>query len=91
MTDMTTGEPSQSRVILTNCVHGEPYSLDGGYSLRAVKATDKMLVGYMEAGASLYWALMALPYFDVSSYNVYRDLVIFHSGKWLRSFLKSEI
>jgi len=68
-----------SRIILSNVLPNGPYELGEGYTLRSVRPLPQIFEAYHRKIPLQHEALLALPYFDQSSYNVWRDLVMFHS------------
>jgi hypothetical protein len=70
---------SDSYLILTPTVPIKPYMLDYSYIIRAVKTANWMFQGFSLGIPHSYLAIIALPYIDEHSYDVWRDLVLFHS------------
>src|SRR3990167_230029 len=66
-------------IILTNTIPIHPYGIQEGYTLRAVEASKQMFEGFSYGVPHRQSAVVAFPYFDESSYNIYRDFIIFHS------------
>lgn len=63
-------------LILTHQLPMRTYNITEGYSLRAIRPTQEIVD---EGPCNVHTQRMALPFIDVSSHNVYRDLVMFHS------------
>jgi len=63
-------------IILTRQLPTRDYEIGDGYSLRPIRPTREMVDDGL---CNVHTQRMALPFIDVSSYNVYRDLVMFHS------------
>jgi hypothetical protein len=72
-------ETPNSCLILTSTVPYDPYQLDAQHTIRAVKAEKWMFEGFSFGIPHGYLAIMALSYVDEQSYDVWRDLVMFHS------------
>jgi len=68
-------------IILSNKVPANPYEIQKGYALKPVKPSKEMWEGFTLGSLPPhhYDAVMAFPYTDSFSYNVYRDLIMFHS------------
>lgn len=69
----------QSYLILTPTVPYISYKIKEGHVIKAVKTVKWMFDGFSLGIPHGYLAIMALPYVDKSSYDVWRNLVIFHS------------
>ena len=69
----------QSYLILTSTVPYDPYKLNDRHTIRAVKTEKWMFEGFSIGIPHGYLAIMALPYIDEQSYDVWRDLVMFHA------------
>ena len=67
--------------ILANRVPPKPYEIKQNYALIPVKPIKKIWDGFTIASLSPhnYDVVMAIPYIDESSYDVYRDIIMFHS------------
>jgi hypothetical protein len=76
---MEIDEIPHSYLILTSTVPCEPYQLDARHAIRAVKAEKWMFEGFEVGVPNGYLAIMSLPYVGEQSYDVWRDLVMFHS------------
>lgn len=71
--------PSFSYILLTNELPARAYELTNGYILKPIKSTSEMLRGFYLDNGEKYDALLALPHIDDNSYEIYKDLVVFHS------------
>ena len=71
--------PSFSYILLTNELPTCAYELSNGYILRPIKSSPEMLQGFYLDNGEKYDALMALPHIGDDSYEIYKDLVVFHS------------
>lgn len=69
----------QNILVLTNAVPNDDYDVLDGNILRPVKASDKMFEGFSSAVPHNYVAIMAVGYLNLMSYDVWRDIVMFHS------------
>ena len=69
----------QGYLILTSIVPYVPYQLDDQHTIRAVKTEKWMFDGFSIGIPHHYLAIVALPYIDEQSYDVWRDLVMFHA------------
>lgn len=69
----------QSYLILTSTVPYDPYKLDDRHTIRAVKTEKWMFEGFSIGIPHGYLAIMALPYIDEQSYDIWRELVMFHA------------
>lgn len=76
---MAIEEIPNSYLILTSTVPYDPYRLDDRHTIRAVKAEKWMFHGFSFGIPHGYLAIMSLPYVDEQSYDVWRDVVMFHS------------
>lgn len=70
---------NQNLLVLTNAVPYADYNLIDGHILRAVKASDEMFKGFSIAIPHGYFAIMSVAYLNNGSYDVWRDIIMFHS------------
>lgn len=76
---MQTEVVPQSYLILTSTIPCDPYQLDDRHTIRAVKTEKWMFEGFSIGIPHGYLAIMALPYIDEQSYDIWKDLVMFHA------------
>jgi hypothetical protein len=67
-------------IILSNRAPARPYEIQENYVLKPVKPLKKMWKDFTWGLAPHgYNVVTAFPYIDGASYNIYRDLIMFHS------------
>lgn len=70
---------SESYLILTNTVPVESCKVDDEHTIQAVKTSKAMFNGFSLGIPHGYCAIIAFPALSRRSYEVYRDLIMFHS------------
>lgn len=76
---MSNNAISYSYILLTDWLPNNQYKLGNGYSLNIVKSDPEWFRGFFLDIGEEYRALLAIPSVDNKSYEVYKDLVTFHT------------